>query len=250
MQDNISETERLMYDILGRICTTDVPIVFKGALITKIVLFEHGFTTTNRETIDIDANWVGRIPPMEEIVKIINDALNLQDNKYRAEFFRDYREGIQTGGVLIYDSNTNSQLVTMDIDIRPIIGSRTYYYGEIAIRGVDPKEIIADKISVISSRMIFRRAKDLIDVFALSQCINVTTDEIYEITQSKNRELGVFDEFRNRKSDLEHAYSRLRRVSNKPQFMEIYSYLESFLFPFISGDRSHREWNCDELRWT
>ncbi|MDR1421909.1 MAG: hypothetical protein LBI64_03480, partial [Coriobacteriales bacterium] len=79
-------------------------------MITKLVLSERGYASAERQTKDIDANWVGAPPSM----------------------------------------------------------SRLYHYGEIGIRGVLPTEILADKISVLSGRHIFRRAKDIFDVYALA----------------------------------------------------------------------------------
>ena len=44
-----------MYEILAAISNTEVPIIFKGALITKLVLKEQGFDQIERMTRDIDA---------------------------------------------------------------------------------------------------------------------------------------------------------------------------------------------------
>jgi hypothetical protein len=43
-------------EILGTISATDAPIVFKGALIAKLILSENGFVSTARQTRDIDAD--------------------------------------------------------------------------------------------------------------------------------------------------------------------------------------------------
>jgi len=58
----MTEHERLMYQVLGRISDSDAPLVFKGALITKLILVENGFTNLERRTKDIDANWVTAPP--------------------------------------------------------------------------------------------------------------------------------------------------------------------------------------------
>jgi len=49
----MTEHERLMYQILGRISEANIPLVFKGALITKLILTENGFTTLERQTKDM-----------------------------------------------------------------------------------------------------------------------------------------------------------------------------------------------------
>ena len=51
----MTQNELFMYDILGRISSTDAPIVFKGGLITKLILAEKQFTSIDRATVDRDA---------------------------------------------------------------------------------------------------------------------------------------------------------------------------------------------------
>ena len=51
----MTEQEKLMYEILGQITTSDIPIVFKGGLITKLILNESGLNSVQRTTKDIDA---------------------------------------------------------------------------------------------------------------------------------------------------------------------------------------------------
>ena len=45
-----------MYQVMGGISRLDVPIVFKGHLITKLILAEERYTDLARPTIDIDAS--------------------------------------------------------------------------------------------------------------------------------------------------------------------------------------------------
>jgi hypothetical protein len=79
----------------------------------------------------------------------------------------------------------------MDIDIYPVFGSKVYHYGEIGIKGVLPAEILADKISVLSGRYIFRRAKDIFDVYALAHCVRATTSEIYDAQKMRGQEIRL-----------------------------------------------------------
>ena len=58
----LSTKEKLMYSILNNISNTNLPIVFKGALITKLILSNNGFEDVSRYTKDIDGNWIGKTP--------------------------------------------------------------------------------------------------------------------------------------------------------------------------------------------
>ena len=41
------EKEQLMYQIIGMLSNINAPIVFKGALITKLILKENGYNLTH-----------------------------------------------------------------------------------------------------------------------------------------------------------------------------------------------------------
>ena len=114
-----------------------------------------------------------------------------------AELTREYSEN-KSAGITIFDKNTGDPLVEMDISMNKSQVSRLYHRDGLTIRGVLPTEILADKISVLSGNKIFRRAKDLVDVYALAHCVEVRTIEIYDSHQRNGRTLGSFLEFQNR----------------------------------------------------
>jgi hypothetical protein len=245
----MTDRERRMYRILGAVSATDAPIVFVGGLITKLILAENGFAAIDRPTVDIDANWVGSPPSMSFLVDTINRALKAVDGEeLYAEAKREYDDR-QAAGLYIIEAATGDRIVTMDIDVRPVGGSRVYYYGEIGIRGILPTEILADKIAVLSSNYIFRRGKDLMDVYALAHCVSLSAVDIYDTLERKKRRLGTFIEFRTCRRDVEHAYDMLRGIEGKPCFSEVYPYLEKFLLPFILKERAPRTWNPHRAEW-
>jgi len=246
----MTDIERFLYQIMSSISDANAPIVFKGAMITKLILAEHGYTTLERVTKDIDANWVGELPSMDILVDTINNSFGELKNRIFAVPFREYGEKM-SAGISVRDKETKEEIVSMDIDMRPIHGSKLYHIGEVGIRGVLATEILADKISVLSSKMIFRRAKDLIDVYALTHCVKVCTTEIFEIyKKNPNREVGAFDEFYNRRNDVKHAYDKLRGVENKPAFDIVYDYIDKFIQPFVNKDVKPRKWNSNDLIWS
>jgi len=138
----------------------------------------------------------------------------------------------------------------MDISIKHVINSRIYHYGEAEIKGVLANEILADKISVLSQHLVFRRAKDIVDVYALAHCVKIYTQEIFEIYKNNpTRDVGVFDEFYTRRQDVEHAYNKLTGISGKPPFDDVYSYLSKFLHPFANQDEISKVWNGNTASW-
>lgn len=245
----MTDHEKLMYQVLGKISELDAPIVFKGALITKLILTENGYSGLERATRDIDANWIDQPPAMSKLVGIINQSLEAFGGKLHAEAIREYGEK-KSAGVAVIETATGDRIIAMDISMKPVTGSMVYHYGELGIRGVLVNEILADKLTVMSKRLIFRRVKDIVDVYALAHCVNVSTPDIYEIfRKDPKREVGAFDEFYNRRADLEHAYGKLAGIECKPSFDEVYSYLCGFVQPFARKDMSPKKWVNSKRNW-
>ena len=236
-----------MYGVMGAIASSGLPVVYKGALVTKLILQENAFDDFVRETQDIDASWAGENhPPMELLTEMLNRALN--GRGLNAVVVREHGERMSACYDII-DTVNNELAMTIDIDMRTAIDSRTYQFGNVMFQGVTPDNVIADKISVIASDRVFRRAKDLIDIYALAHCVTVKTESIRCIWARESRVIGNFNAFINRSDELQHAYEKLRRVNAKPEFHVLYRYLASFLTPFSESKTDHLVWNSDENTW-
>lgn len=242
--------ENVMYYILSCISNEDVPIVFKGGLITRLILEDGKFYIGGRHTKDIDANWVGTPPSMQNIVETINLALKGFDGQLTAKSYREY--DLETGrsaGISLVDEN-GQNVVSIDMDIKPFSQNTTYYFGNASIKGVLADEIIADKISSISSDAVYKhRCKDIVDLYALTHCAKVKTTNIYETCNKNNREIKDFDGFINHKIEIKHAYAKLKNIYEKPDFDELYDYLSKFLQPYISKDRTPQQWNASLINY-
>ena len=152
--NRLTDSEKLMYDVMGAIANSNVPVIYKGAMVTKLILREHDFDDFVRETQDIDASWAGADPPpMERLTAMLNNALFVLG--LTAVVKREYGEKM-SAGYKIVDSAGDVKL-SIDIDMRAAVDSRTYQYGNVTFQGVTPDNVIADKISVIASDKVFRR---------------------------------------------------------------------------------------------
>ena len=117
----MTEKEKLMYQIMGRISESDAPIVFKGAMVTKFILAAGGYTDLNRQTKDIDANWTGAPPSMGDLVDAINRSFGGMREQYVAVAFRDYGEK-KSAGISVRSKDTGEEAFTMDISVKPVSG--------------------------------------------------------------------------------------------------------------------------------
>lgn len=246
----MTEKEKLMYKIIVSISESDTPLVFKGGLITKLILSENNFDEVERMTKDIDASWIGKPPEMQEMVTRISNCLEDMEGDYKVVATREYGEHC-SAGISIIESNTGNEIASMDIDVKPSLGERQYFIGEASIKGVLADEILMDKISALSGRMPFRRAKDMIDIYALTHCVEVKTKNIFTAFEKTGRLCGDFNCFVSRTEDMKHSYEKLNNIKGKPSFDDINNYLMKFLEPFLKNDsKIDKLWDSRMEKWS
>lgn len=54
----MTEREKFLYEVIEAIAQSNAPIIFKGAMITKLLL-KGSINKLERETKDIDYDWIG-----------------------------------------------------------------------------------------------------------------------------------------------------------------------------------------------
>lgn len=229
--------EQEMYKVMSAICDSGIPIDFKGAMVLHAFLYEKGFSDEGiRPTKDIDANWISDVTPtMEQITSSLQKVLDDNDIDLIVKSFRSHGEG-RSAGFDFIDKDTNAAVFTMDMDVnRPEAGSRLYEVGRFRFYGVVVEQMLADKISVVSSDKVFRRIKDVIDLYYLSKCCKVDVKEIESVLEKTNRKLSDFNAFLNRKEELEHSYSKFRFDGDveKPNFEIVYDAVNKYIANFI-----------------
>lgn len=237
----ITAEERLMYRVMKAIYESGIPISFKGSMVLKAFLMEAGFTDDTRHTADIDANWVSDNWPAGEQMQVsIQKALQSSHIDLNTRLYRMYGEG-RSAGFELTDPSSGEILFTMDIDVnRPAMETRIYEISEIQFRGVSLEPMLADKLFVVSTERIFRRIKDLIDLYYLAQVYKPDWPEIIEIMRNSGRSLGSFECFLNMTEDLRHAYNKFRFDGDisKPSFEDVYQTVYEFIsevLPIISS---------------
>lgn len=229
--------ENEMYRVMAAFCSGGIPVDFKGAMVLHAFLYENGFTETAiRPTRDIDANWLSDVPPsMDFIVRSFQNVLDQNNIPLVAKPFREY--GVdRSAGIDFCGKATGNTVFTMDMEVNRLeIGTRYYSVGNFQFRGVVVEQILADKISVISSGKIFQRIKDILDLYYLSQCFRMDSQQIKKVLRQTNRPLQSFDEFRNNTAELEHAYNKFRFTGNveKPSFHIVYAEVTEYISDFL-----------------
>ena len=228
----ITAEEKLMYSAMKAIYDSNIPVDFKGSMVLKACLLEAGFLEEIRHTVDIDANWYSDVPPTaEQMTDSLQKAFERSGMDLTVSLYRMYGEG-RSAGFEIADRGTDEILFTMDIDVnRPAAVTKIYEISGIRFRGASIDQMLADKIAAVSGDKVFRRIKDVVDLYYLSQVFPFQCDNIRQILKDNGRTLGTFDGFLHREDELEHAYDKFRLTGDvsKPPFSDVYTAVRSYI---------------------
>ena len=233
---NITAEEKLMYKVMMAIFDSGIPVDFKGAMVLKACLMEAGYSEEIRHTVDIDANWYSDTPPSaEQMEESISSALRKNGIDLNVHMYRMYGEG-RSAGFELSDPDTEEILFTMDMDVnRPAQPAQIYDVAGLRFRGISPTQMLADKISVLSTDKVFRRIKDVVDLYYLSQVFELDCITLMQTLENSGRQLGSFDGFLHRPDELRHAYEKFRFSGdvNKPSFDAIYNAVKQYMKDII-----------------
>ena len=138
----------------------------------------------------------------------------------------------RSAGFELSDPSSGEILFTMDIDVnRPAVETRIYEVAELRFRGSAMMPMLADKLFVVSGEKVFRRIKDLIDLYYTAQVYTPNWQEVFQILKDSGRTLGSFDGFLNKSDELRHAYNKFRFDGDvsKPVFEDVYQTVREYI---------------------
>lgn len=238
------ELMELLYCIMEELSAAGVPIVFKGAMVLNLVIHDNNPSKVERGTRDIDGDWVGDGPNMEQMKQAIRTAVKNVDKSLDIEVNREFGEKRSAGFKIINESG--EKIASIDLSVRRNEFSKPYisYMNDVSITGASLDKMISDKLYAISDKGACRRMKDLLDIYVMSYLGDFSVQQITQIWEQTGREPGNFTEFRNSMSDIAEAYEKMKGIKNKPDFVDLYSRLKIFLCPFYDLEK-HRDavWN-------
>lgn len=228
----LTAVEKLMYEVMKAVYDSGIPISFKGSMVLKACLLEAGYSEETRHTVDIDANWNTDIPPSaEQMTESLQKALQNSGIDLNVNLYRMYGEG-RSAGFELTDSATGEIYFTMDIDVnRPIPPTKIYEVEGLRFRGAVPTQMIADKLSAISTEKVFRRIKDVVDLYYLSKAFSFDRANVRQTLKNSGRTLGNFSDFLYGTDTLRHAYEKFRFEGGvrKPSFDEVYESVKAYI---------------------
>lgn len=228
----ITAVEKRMYEVMKAVCDSGIPVSFKGSMVLKTCLMEAGYSEEIRHTVDIDANWNSDTPPTaDQMVESFQKALSDAGIDLNVKLYRMYGKG-RSAGFELADDKTGEILFTMDVDVnRPIPPTRMYEVAGVRFRGVAPIAMIADKIAVVSTDKVFRRIKDVVDLYYISGAFPLDCIALDQTLKSSGKALEGFDGFLHRSDELKHSYDKFRFAGDvsKPPFEAVYRSVKEYI---------------------
>lgn len=232
----LTAVEKLMYEVMKAVYDSGIPISFKGSMVLRACLLEAGYSEEMRHTVDIDANWnTDTAPSAEQMTESLEKALQKNGVGLHVKLYRMYGEG-RSAGFELTDSMTGEIYFTMDVDVnRPVPSTKIYEVEGFRFRGAAPSQMVADKLSVISTGKVFRRIKDVADLYYLSKVFRFDPTDVRWALENSKRTLGSFADFLYGTEALQHAYEKFRFEGDvsKPSFEEVYESVKIYIKDFL-----------------
>ncbi len=256
MDINNINIEELMYNLIERIAQLGHPIVFKGHMVLKHLIMSESINIgTYRGTRDIDMDWCDSL---ENKVAIENELDSLiqsyNTDSLRLLKTRDFTETNSGGFTVAYNGN---KLFSVDISLRlnPFVELYVTNNG-VKFVGSSRYKMLADKIRAISTKVVYRRVKDIYDLYLLSHLKGLKYNSIQHIIEYEyeynKRGIGEFVQFTDNLKEITHAYNELKGIVNKPDFKLVYGVVRDFVYPFMlkmGTCQIDKTWNIKSRSW-
>ncbi len=227
MNNESEQLESFLKRVIIEISKLDAPIIFKGGLALKDILNNiNPDETIERRTIDIDGNWIGEVDS-HKVTDVLIQAVKNVDSSYSVELYRNAGEN-QSMGYRILD-HENEVITEIDLDMKQNPFYVIAQINHVNVKYSSIEKIFADKLSVLSGPRVFRRSKDLLDVYLILKNQSIPMEKVKEILDYDKRKLGDFSTMLQNKEDVKHAYDTLKEITNKPEFEEVWKEITDFL---------------------
>ncbi|MEZ3443563.1 MAG: nucleotidyl transferase AbiEii/AbiGii toxin family protein [Lachnospiraceae bacterium] len=148
------ELMEFLYRVMEELSNAGIPIVFKGAMVLNLALRENNPSKVERMTRDIDGDWVGELPTMDEMENALRSAVKKVDSSLDIYANRIFGERKSAGFMIV--SKDGEKVASVDLSVRQnqFCSSYISYVNGILINGASLSKMLSDKIYVISGESL------------------------------------------------------------------------------------------------
>lgn len=230
-------------------------VVLTGGFGLDFKLIENGLPELCRRTRDIDLS----IQDIETYLRLfdnIEDVLNTNSNGFRFTLVKRRGLHVDSDSVTLECYVCGEKLIVkIDMNIKDLRLLGVSFLDKLPLPVYDDYTAIVDKLSVIYSHRIYRRIKDMYDIYCYSMMCDLRYSRIYQqFSRYRNEVLGNLELMLlpDNLSAIEHAYMQNDALP-KSKFDDVFTVSSSFsnkLFMLLVNkevgeyvwDRSYKAW--------
>lgn len=228
--------------------------VLKGGSVLIARMIEHNRKDLYRMTSDIDIHcdssdlWVHFRDNVENLLNNNGDGVHYTLLRSRA-----LEKGLVDSDSLLFEVTHGDKHAKFKIDMN-IKSNNTItveYSPYLKMNTYGPYTMLADKIVAVSSRVVYRRAKDLYDIFVLASLYNFRYSCIMRSISVKHPRATLTNMLCDDESikNIEHAYSLYEGILYRPTILDLIGVNRIFLEPIYYGCDHDLVWNNKMALW-
>ena len=230
--------------------------VLKGGMVLVTLMYLNNRSSLSRRTEDIDihcANKEAWLYFKKNIAQILNN--NTLGYRYTYIGSRLDKKGLpfDTSDSLTLHLETSQGVCFdfgIDMNVKPDSIVSAMFVPALNSKTYSPLTMLSDKIVVVSSNKIYRRIKDVYDLYALSLMYSFRLSEIREMLHRKHGRVELKNMLViNNLEQLTHAWFKFTGIQNKPEFGIMFSRNKYFLEPIYAGIKEEYIWSVSSGRW-
>lgn len=246
---SFNEREGLIIDFMFELFKTDLPVVLKGNISTRLYCILNN-STHFRETKDIVLNFLSRVKDTGIAVRELNNVIHKINPGYNFRLFREFVESETTAGLELLDEN-GSILFTIDLDFKGTNTMNFIVIDNINIKTVSAYETFCDKLSVVSTKQgLGLRFKDFIDLYIFLTIMDFDYNFLKSYLDDFNIPLGDFHTLYNEYDLYEHTFSKFSGIIGNFNLRDMMNVVRKFCLPFTSIPFKYEGvWYHEGLKW-
>lgn len=187
---------------------------------------------------------VGSVETYTEVFGDIESWLNSGTKQYM--YFKNGSAGYD----FVVTAGMEQMRIGIDLNVAPMHIISIDYTDTFNIPTYDIYTMLADKMAVMCNRVIFRRIKDLYDIYAILHLADISYAQLWQRVERKRP--GVVSQ-RNymllpeHYDSLQHAFTQFKGIEQHHDFDSIISVVSYFMTKYMKGDVVI--WDHNQLIW-
>ena len=140
--------------------------------------------------------------------------------------------------------------VGIDLNVAPMHIISIDYSDTFNIPTYDIYTMLADKMAVMCNRVVFRRIKDLYDIYAILHLTDISYPQLWQRVERKRPGVvrrSTYMLLPENYDNLQHAFNQFKGIEHPHNFDSVLSVVSYFMSEYLKGDVVI--WDHNQLIW-